>query len=105
MLEFSFDDSPAPDGGWASFIDSPLVKAALDAVPDPISGLLLYPGRGGSSPALVPRRPKPAPMAAAAALPEPEAPTEYALVAAESSVATIQAETSTANEATIAGAR
>lgn len=72
VLEFSFGDSLAPAGGWASFIDNPLVKAALDAVPDPINGLLLYPGRGGSSPALVPRRPKPAPSAAAAALPEPE---------------------------------
>jgi hypothetical protein len=99
VLEFSFGDSLAPDGGWASFIDNPLVKAALDAVPDPINGLLLYPGRGGSSPALVPRRPKPAPVAAAAALPEPEASTEYALVAAESSFATIKAETGTANEA------
>jgi hypothetical protein len=87
VLEFSFGDSLAPDGGWASFIDNPLVKAALDAVPDPINGLLLYPGRGGSCPALVPRRPKPAPVAAAAALPEPEATTQHTLVTAESFVA------------------
>jgi len=27
----------------------PAVQAALDAVPDPIGGLLIYPGRGGGS--------------------------------------------------------
>ncbi|HEU5332215.1 MAG TPA: hypothetical protein VFU73_05620 [Actinocrinis sp.] len=76
VLEFCFADELAPDGGWSAFIDNPLVKAALDAVPDPISGLMLYPGRGGSCAAPVPRRPKPAPIAAAAALPEPEPPVE-----------------------------
>ena len=29
--------------------------AALDAVPDPINGLMIYPGRGGSSGARVPQ--------------------------------------------------
>ncbi len=52
-------------------MDSPLVKAALDAVPDPINGLIYYPGQGGTALASVPRRPKPAPAAAAAELPEP----------------------------------
>lgn len=76
VLEFRFADERAPDGGWSAFIDNPLVKAALDAVPDPISGLMLYPGRGGSCSTAVPRRPKPAPISAAAALPEPEPPVE-----------------------------
>jgi len=62
------------------------------------NGLLRYPGRGGSSPALVPRRPKPAPVAAAAALPEPEASTEYSVITAESSFA-ITAEIGSAQRA------
>jgi len=76
VLEFRFADDLAPDGGWSAFVDNPLVKAALDAVPDPIGGLMLYPGRGGSCSTSVPRRPKPAPISAAAALPEPEPPVE-----------------------------
>ncbi len=50
----------------------PAVLAALDAVPDRVSGLLVYRGRGGGAGASVPRRPRPAPVAAAAALPDPE---------------------------------
>lgn len=53
------------------FCELPAVCAALDAVPDPISGLLVYPGRGGGSGARVPRRPRPLPMAGAGARPEP----------------------------------
>jgi hypothetical protein len=49
----------------------PVVRAALDAVPDRAHGLLVYRGRGGGSGALVPRRPRPRPAAGAAALPEP----------------------------------
>ena len=49
----------------------PVVRAALDAVPDRVHGLLVYRGRGGGSGALVPRRPRPHPAAGAAALPEP----------------------------------
>ncbi|MGH3935743.1 MAG: hypothetical protein ACRDS1_12340 [Pseudonocardiaceae bacterium] len=49
----------------------PAVCAALDAVPDPVSGLLVYPGRGGGSGSRVPRRPRPLPMAGAGARPEP----------------------------------
>lgn len=74
MLEFCFAGTVAAGGGWSGFIESPLVKAALDAVPDPVGGLFLYPGRGGSCATGVPRRPRPAPVAAAAALPEPETP-------------------------------
>jgi hypothetical protein len=57
---------------WEAFMNLPIVRAALDAVPDPINGLLIYRGRGGSSGATKPRRPRPAPSAAAAALPVPE---------------------------------
>jgi hypothetical protein len=71
VLELCFPDV-TPVGGWAAFREAALVKAALDAVPDPVNGLLMYSGRGGSSSARVPRKPKPAPTAAAAALPEPE---------------------------------
>lgn len=86
VLEFCFPDDLAVGGGWTGFIDTPLVKAALDAVPDPVNGLFFYPGRGGSSSATIPRRPKPAPIAAAAAVPEPEAPTELVRLAATTSV-------------------
>jgi hypothetical protein len=41
----------------------PVVRAALDAVPDHAHGLLVYRGRGGGSGALVPRRPRPRPAA------------------------------------------
>lgn len=66
-FEVCFEDSDL----WQAFRSLPLVRAALDAVPDPVNGLLIYRGRGGSSAAGQPRRPRPAPSAAAAALPEP----------------------------------
>lgn len=56
---------------WEAFRDLPAVRAALDSVPDPVNGLLIYRGRGGSSASGKPRRPRPAPSAAAAALDEP----------------------------------
>ena len=58
---------------WEAFRALPLVSAALDAVPDPLNGLLIYRGRGGTSAAGKPRRPRPAPSASALALPEPDA--------------------------------
>jgi hypothetical protein len=61
------------DGQWPVFRELPGVRAALDAVPDPINGLLVYPGRGGSSGRVQPRRPRPIAGAGAATLPiEPE---------------------------------
>jgi hypothetical protein len=57
---------------WEAFRDLPVVRAALDAVPDPVNGLLIYRGRGGTSASGKPRRPRPAPSAGAMALPEPE---------------------------------
>jgi hypothetical protein len=67
-FEACFEDS----GQWQAFRSLPAVRAALDAVPDPVNGLLIYRGRGGSSATGKPRKPRPAPSAAAAALPEPE---------------------------------
>jgi hypothetical protein len=55
---------------WETFRNLPAVRAALDGVPDPVSGLLVYRGRGGTAGSGKPRRPKPAPSAAAVALPE-----------------------------------
>jgi hypothetical protein len=57
---------------WEAFRALPIVRAALDAVPDPVNGLLIYRGRGGTSAAGKPRRPRPAASASAMALPEPE---------------------------------
>jgi hypothetical protein len=58
---------------WQAFRELPVVRAALDGVPDPVNGLLVYRGRGGGADARDPRRPKPAPAASAVSLPEPEA--------------------------------
>jgi hypothetical protein len=56
---------------WEKFRSLPAVRAALDAVPDPVNGLLIYRGRGGGAGAGKPRRPKRPPAAGAMALPEP----------------------------------
>jgi hypothetical protein len=61
------------DAEWDAFRWLPAVSAALDGVPDPVSGLLVYRGRGGASGSRKPRRPKPAPGAAAMELDEPAA--------------------------------
>ncbi len=57
---------------WETFRSLPAVRAALDGVPDPVNGLIIYRGRGGSSGSGKPRRPRPAPSASAVSLPEPE---------------------------------
>jgi hypothetical protein len=54
---------------WFRFRDLPAVRAALDAVPDPINGLYVYPGRGGGAGVPVPRRPRGPRGAGAAPLP------------------------------------
>ena len=46
---------------WDAFLMLPSVRAALDGVPDPVNGLLVYKGRGGAAGPRVPRKPKPAP--------------------------------------------
>ena len=78
VYEVSFTD----DAQWEAFRALPAVRAALDAVPDPVNGLLVYRGRGGASGASSPRRPRPAPSAAAVALPEPADDARFDLTAA-----------------------
>ncbi len=69
VFEACFTD----DARWEAFRALPAVRAALDAVPDPLNGLLVYRGRGGASGASSPRRPRPVPSAGAVSLPEPVA--------------------------------
>ena len=59
------------DEQWEAFRSLPAVRAALDGVPDPVNGLLIYRGRGGAAGGTKPRKPKPAPSAAALELEEP----------------------------------
>jgi hypothetical protein len=59
------------EGQWESFRGLPIVRAALDAVPDPVNGLLVYRGRGGGAGDREPRRPRPAPSSGAVSLPGP----------------------------------
>ena len=67
--EVVFDD----DDRLGRFRALPAVRAALDAVPDPVNGLLVYPGRGGSAGSVRPRRPGPVAGSGGAELPtEPE---------------------------------
>src|SRR6516165_6012984 len=56
---------------WEAFRNLPLVRTCLDAVPDPVNGLLIYRGRGGGASTREPRRPAPAPGSAAVSLPGP----------------------------------
>ncbi|MFD3457744.1 hypothetical protein ACFWVC_36885 [Streptomyces sp. NPDC058691] len=56
---------------WLAWHALPGIRAALDAVPDPLSGVLVHRGRGGTSGARVPRSPRRSPGAAARSLPEP----------------------------------
>jgi hypothetical protein len=60
------------DKEWESFRALPAVRAALDGVPDPVNGLLIYRGRGGAAGGTKPRKPKPAPGAAALEIEEPK---------------------------------
>jgi hypothetical protein len=68
IFEVLFHD----DVEWDMFRLRPVVQAALDGVPDPVNGLLIYRGRGGAAGGTKPRKPKPAPGAAALELEEPE---------------------------------
>ena len=67
VLELQFSDEQA----WEEFQNLPAVIAALDSVPDPVSGLLMYKGRGGSAGRVQPRRPSTLSGSGAAALPLP----------------------------------
>lgn len=61
----------ADEDRWRAFRDLPVIRGALDSVPDPVNGLLIYRGRGGAAGSGKPRKPKPAPGAAALELDEP----------------------------------
>jgi hypothetical protein len=67
VLEVEFQDAAS----WEAWKALASTQAALEAVPDPLSGLIMYRGRGGSSGALSPRRPRPLAGSGAAALPLP----------------------------------
>ncbi|MFI5892720.1 hypothetical protein ACIA5D_21680 [Actinoplanes sp. NPDC051513] len=77
VLEVAFRESDE----WDRFRSLPVVTAALDATPDPVNGLYVYPGRGGSASARSPKR-KPRPTGAgAAAIPIPVEPPPVARLA------------------------
>jgi hypothetical protein len=60
------------DDRWPVYRDLPAVRAALDAVPDPARGVIVYPGRGGSAATSEPRRPRPVIGAGGAEIPREE---------------------------------
>jgi hypothetical protein len=66
-----FEVSFADEDKWEQFRARPGVQAALDGAPDPVSGVLVYRGRGGSAGSRQPKRPKPSAGAGALDLPEP----------------------------------
>jgi len=68
VLEFTFADESRRD----AFRSAPVLTAALDAVPDPVNGVLVYPHRGGGDGSRNPRRPRPVVRSGAAALPLPD---------------------------------
>jgi hypothetical protein len=68
VLEFAFREERLRDG----FRQAPVLLAALDAVPDPVNGVLVYPHRGGGSGSRQPRRPRPVLGSGAADLPPPD---------------------------------
>lgn len=78
LLEVELPDEAA----WDEFRAHATVKAALDAVPDPVNGLLVHRGRGGSSGTRRPRRPRPLSGSGAAALPLPVETLEEAVFGA-----------------------
>ena len=67
VFEVCFEDEAA----WERFRQTLAVQIALDAVPDPVSGLIVYRGRGGSAGRGSPKRPRPLVGSGAAALPLP----------------------------------
>jgi hypothetical protein len=66
-----FETEFADEAAWEAFRELATVRAALDAVPDPISGLIVYRGRGGSAGSAEPRKPKPMIGSGSAELPLP----------------------------------
>jgi hypothetical protein len=79
VFEVLFED----DKQWEEFRALPAVQAALEDVPDPLNGLLIYKGRGGGAGPRKPRKPKPAPSAMSVELPEPVADEIVKLITSE----------------------
>ncbi len=67
VFEVAFEQ----ESDWERFHQLAAVLAALDAVPDPLTGLIMYRGRGGSAGASMPRPRRPLIGAGSAALPLP----------------------------------
>jgi hypothetical protein len=67
IFEVAFADEDA----WDAYKASLGVELALAAVPDPVRGLIVYRGRGGSSGTRNPRKPRPLIGSGAASLPLP----------------------------------
>jgi hypothetical protein len=67
VFEVCFEDETA----WTAFRELPVVRAALDAVPDRVNGLLIYRGRGGGAGRPSRRPHRPGAGAGALELPEP----------------------------------
>jgi hypothetical protein len=78
VLEVAFRETD----DWDRFRALPVVQAALDATPDPVNGLYVYPGRGGSSSAPAPKPKRRPSGAGAAAIPIPTEPAPIARLAA-----------------------
>lgn len=70
VLEVELPDEAA----WSRFLAVEAVRASFEAVPDPVGGLSVHPGRGGSSGARDPRRPRPLVGSGAASVPLPADP-------------------------------
>ena len=66
-----FEAEFADEVEWDAFRMQAAVKAALDSVPDPITGVIMYRGRGGSAGRSERRKPKPMSGSGSAALPLP----------------------------------
>jgi hypothetical protein len=67
VFEVAFEDEDA----WERFRASLAVRVALESVPNPVNGVLVYKGRGGSAGAARGRKPRPMTGSGAAALPLP----------------------------------
>ncbi|MEU4163859.1 hypothetical protein [Actinoplanes sp. NPDC026670] len=79
LFEIAFESEET----WPEFLALPAVRAALDTAPDPVNGLLIYRGRGGSAGRVQPRRPRPTAGAGAAPIPREESPTRLTLATTE----------------------
>jgi hypothetical protein len=67
VFEVAFEDEDA----WDRFRASLAVRVALESVPNPVNGVLVYKGRGGSAGTTKGRKPRPLIGSGSAALPLP----------------------------------